>query len=128
MTYKEDFESERRDREAVHTKIAEMESRYRHQLEAIGDQLKKVTEEKEGHRQTVTKTEALLHQQRQQMMGQLQEREVEMSSTLQNIQKLQVHNIQTHKLIVYLTLKHYVHVHAYNVLYVQYHYYGMCVK
>ena len=39
LTYKEDFESERKDREAVHTRIADMQNRFTCQLKALGDEL-----------------------------------------------------------------------------------------
>jgi chromosome segregation ATPase len=88
MTYKEDFESERKDREAVHTKIADMETRYRHQLEAMGEQLRRVTEEAERHRETVATKEDELHQQSQLMTAELHQKEAELSSAGQQIQTL----------------------------------------
>ena len=90
MTYKEDFESERKDREAVHTKIAEMETRYRHQLEAIGEELRRVTDEARRHRETVATKEDELHTQSQLMTAQLHQKEAELASAGQQIQTLEV--------------------------------------
>ena len=39
QTYLADFEEERKDREAAHSKIADMENRYGHQLEAMKNDL-----------------------------------------------------------------------------------------
>ena len=90
MTYREDFESERKDREAVHTKIAEMENRYRHQLEAMGEQLRRVTDEAKRHRETVAMKEDELHTQSQLMTAQLHQKEAELASAGQQIQTLEV--------------------------------------
>ena len=70
-----------------------METRYCHQLEAMGEQLQKVTDEAKRQRETLAKTEDILHQQRQQMTAQLQEKEAELASAFQQNQKLQVHII-----------------------------------
>ena len=90
MTYKEDFESERKDREAVHAKIAEMENRYRHQLEALGGQLQNTTDELKRHKDTLANTEELLQRQRQQMTAQLQQKENELHAVYGQKQQLQV--------------------------------------
>ena len=77
MTYKEDFESERKDREMAHNRIADVEIRYRHQLESMGEQLQKVTEEAKRHRESAGKSEDLLQQQRQQVTALLHQKEEE---------------------------------------------------
>ena len=77
MTYKEDFESERKDREMAHNRIADVETRYRHQLGSMGEQLQKVTEEAKRHRESAGKSEDLLQQQRQQVTALLHQKEEE---------------------------------------------------
>ena len=98
MTYKEDFESERKDRESVHTRIADMETRYRHQLEALGEELQKVTDEAKRQRETVARKDNQLQQQRQQMTAQLHQKEGELASAAQRIQALEVHVGTLHSL------------------------------
>ena len=101
MTYKEDFESERKDREAVHTRIAEMETRYRHQLEAMGEELRRVTDEAKRHRETVATKEDELHTQSQLMTAQLHQKEAELSSAGQQIQTLKVYYWQARPYLVF---------------------------
>ena len=99
MTYKEDFESERKDRESVHTRIADMETRYRHQLDALGEELQKVTDEAKRHRETVARKDNQLQQQRQQMTAQLHQKEGELASAVQRIQALEVHMLHSFPMV-----------------------------
>jgi predicted RNase H-like nuclease (RuvC/YqgF family) len=89
VTYKEDFESERKDREAVHTRIADMETRYRHQLEAMGEQLHVKTDEAQRHKEALGSTQELLQRQQQQMTAQLQQKEDELHTVYAQKQQLQ---------------------------------------
>ena len=90
VTYKEDFESERKDREAVHTRIADMEDRYRHQLEAMGEEMQKKADELQRHKDTLANTEQLLRQQQQQMSAQLLQKEGELHVAYNQNHQLQV--------------------------------------
>ncbi len=45
--YKDDFDAERKDRESAHSKIAEIEDRYRRQLETMAGELQKKIKELE---------------------------------------------------------------------------------
>ena len=85
MTYKEDFESERKDREAVHTRIANMETQYRHQLEAMGEELRRAKEEARRQGESVGNVEEMLQQQRQQrqQMGALLQQKEEENKKLE---------------------------------------------
>ena len=91
MTYREDFESERKDREAVHTKIADMETQYRHQLEAMGKQLQRVTDDANRQKESVADRDHLLQQQRQQLTAELHQKEGELASASQRITTLEVY-------------------------------------
>ena len=82
MTYKEDFESERKDREAVHNKIADIEKQYRHQLEALSQQLQQTTASLNQHKSAMANTEDLLHRQKHQMEQQIHQKEEKMSAIL----------------------------------------------
>ena len=95
MTYKEDFETERKDREAVHTRIANMETQYRHQLESIGEELQRKTEEVKTHREALANTEELLQDKQQQMNQILQDKEEELKMARDVQQKLGVCQLST---------------------------------
>ena len=107
VTYKEDFESERKDREAVHTRIADMETRYRHQLEAMGEQLHVKTDEAQRHKEALGSTQELLQRQQQQMTAQLQQKEDELHTVYAQKQQLQV------CMYMYMYMYICVHVHVY---------------
>ena len=57
MTYKEDFETERKDRESAHSKMAETETRYTHQLETLAAQLQATAAELQRYKKTLANTE-----------------------------------------------------------------------
>ena len=92
-TFKKEIETERKDREAVKTKIADMETRYRHQLEALGEELQKVTDEAKRQRETVAKKDDQLQQQKKQMASQLQNKEESLTSAFQQISALEVFSL-----------------------------------
>ena len=116
MTYKEDFESERKDRESIHARIADMETRYRHQAESLAEQLQKKADELQRHKDTLANTEELLQKQQQQMLAQIRQKEDELQIAFHHKQQLQVWAMPSFSLvcihlqvIVYIA---YIHVHV----------------
>ena len=72
-----------------------METRYRHQLESIGEELRRKTEEAKTHREALANTEDLLQLNQQQVARQLQEKEEELKRAHEIQQRLhvsQLHN------------------------------------
>ena len=90
MTYKEDFETERKDRESAHSKMAETETRYTHQLETLATQLQATAAELQRHKETLANTEELLQRQQSSMMSQLQQKEEELQTSYGKNKQLQV--------------------------------------
>ena len=89
MTYKEDFETERKDRESAHSKMAETETRYTHQLETLAAQLQATAAELQRYKETLANTEDLLQRQQSSMMSQLQQKE-ELQASYGKNKQLQV--------------------------------------
>ena len=88
MTFQEDFQQERRDRESAHTKVAEMETRYTHQLQTMGEELHRTHTELDAHKQNLSNTEAVMQKRTQQARQQLADKEREVGRMNQEVAHL----------------------------------------
>ena len=83
-TFLEDFQQERRDRESAHTKVAEMETRYTHQLQTMGEELHRTHTEFDD----LSNAEAVMQRRTQQARQQLADKEREVGRMNQEIAHL----------------------------------------
>ena len=63
----------------MHSKLAETETQYTHQLEAMAAQLQATAAELQRHKETLANTEELLQCQQSSMMSQLQQKDEELT-------------------------------------------------
>ena len=73
-----------------HSKMAESETRYTHQLETMAAQLQATNVELQRHKEALSNTEELLQRQQQSMMSQLQQKEEELQTSYRDNKQLHV--------------------------------------
>ena len=95
MTFQEDFQQERRDRESAHTKVAEMETRYTHQLQTMGEAFYCTATELKAQKQNLANTEAMMMKVRQKLV----DKEQEISQKNQEIDHLREEGVRTMTLL-----------------------------
>ena len=86
--FQKDFQQERKDHESTLKKVAEMETRYTHQLQTMSDELYRKTTELKAHQQSLANTEAVMQKRVQQLRQQMAEKERELGMVSQENAKL----------------------------------------